>query len=90
MTTASAMSADGEPYQSSRLAVRRGTGLQTCWLCGVRQSRASMVPDGGPAFEDVHWFCADVSSCTRRWTTQRRSVTAVPPAADAGPRTEAS
>ncbi|HBW18315.1 MAG: hypothetical protein ACLPN6_14995 [Streptosporangiaceae bacterium] len=74
MTMTSATPAGEELEYGSRLAARRSVGLQECALCGVQLPRASMVPDGGPACPDVRWYCADMSSCTRRWTARRRAA----------------
>ncbi len=74
MTMTSATPAGEELEYGSRLAARRSIGLQECALCGVQLPRASMVPDGGPACPDVRWYCADMSSCTRRWTARRRAA----------------
>ncbi|HEY5356122.1 MAG TPA: hypothetical protein VIJ82_00235 [Streptosporangiaceae bacterium] len=44
--------------------------VASCWLCGVRLSTALMVADGGPACQDVRWYCQDTQHCTWRWTTK--------------------
>jgi len=54
--------------QASGWAAWRLTGTHACWLCGIQLPARSMVPDGGPACPDIHWFCADTPSCTQRWT----------------------
>jgi hypothetical protein len=72
MTTTPARSPGAELRQAGGPAARRFTGTQACWLCGIHLPATSMVPDGGPACADVHWYCADTLSCTQRWTQARR------------------
>jgi hypothetical protein len=77
----------GAMEQGGELAAWRVTGTQACWLCGIRLPARSMVPDGGPACADVHWYCADTPSCTQRWTQAGRVPGAAngPPADAQGP-----
>ncbi len=42
----------------------------TCALCGLELPLGLMVPDGGPACDDLRWYCQDARSCTQRWTSQ--------------------
>lgn len=42
-----------------------------CSLCGIALPIGMMVPDGGQACADIHWYCKDVKSCTERWTARR-------------------
>jgi hypothetical protein len=70
--------------------VARGV-IEPCWMCGIRLSTASLVPDGGHACADIRWYCRDVRACTERWTSRAAgSVTARPGPAAApavpGPR----
>ena len=58
--------------QAGGPAALRVTGTQACWLCGIHLPTPSMVPDGGPACADIHWYCADTHSCTQRWTQAHR------------------
>jgi hypothetical protein len=44
-----------------------------CSMCGVERPLGLLVPDGGAACTDVHWYCKDVKSCTERWTAARMS-----------------
>ena len=77
MTTTSARSAGAGLHEAAGSAALRFTGTQACWLCGIQLPPTSMVPDGGPACADVQWYCADILTCTRRWTqAQRRPGTA--------------
>jgi hypothetical protein len=59
-----------------------------CSLCGIAVPLGLLVPDGGPACADIHWYCKDARSCTERWTAARpraRAHTqAVPGSAVAG------
>jgi hypothetical protein len=43
-------------------------GSASCWLCSTRQRTVLMVADGGPACENVRWYCRAVDRCTARWT----------------------
>jgi hypothetical protein len=58
--------------------------IRSCWLCGIRLSASSMVPDGGSACPDLRWYCRDTWACTQRWTSHAarlaagRRVTAEP------------
>lgn len=72
MTTRPAMAFGDELRQADSPAAPSHTGTQACWLCGIHLGATSMVPDGGPACADVHWYCADTASCTQRWTRARR------------------
>jgi hypothetical protein len=38
-------------------------------MCGIERPLGLLVPDGGGACADIHWYCKDVKSCTERWTT---------------------
>ena len=40
-----------------------------CTMCGIERPLGLLVPDGGGACADIHWYCKDVKSCTERWTT---------------------
>jgi hypothetical protein len=40
-------------------------------LCGIALPLGLLVPDGGEACADIHWYCKDARSCTDRWTTAR-------------------
>ena len=42
-----------------------------CSLCGIELPLGLLVPDGGEACADIHWYCKDVRSCTERWTEAR-------------------
>lgn len=42
-----------------------------CSLCGIALPLGLLVPDGGQACVDIRWYCKDVMSCTKRWTTAR-------------------
>ena len=37
-------------------------------MCGIERPLGLLVPDGGGACADIHWYCKDVKSCTERWT----------------------
>ena len=81
MTTRPATAFGDELRQADNPAALSHTGTQACWLCGIHMGAASMVPDGGPACADVHWYCADTVSCTQRWTKAdggRRSASGPP------------
>jgi hypothetical protein len=49
-------------------------------LCGIELPLGLLVPDGGQACADIHWYCKDAKSCTERWTTARppRQTPAIP------------
>ena len=49
-----------------------------CSMCGVAQPLGLLVPDGGDACTDIHWYCKDVKSCTERWTTDRHRTSVAP------------
>jgi hypothetical protein len=51
--------------QTGRL---RPLAVAPCSLCGITLPLGLLVPDGGPACSDVHWYCKDARSCTERWT----------------------
>jgi hypothetical protein len=60
------------------IAVPAGAGIAgrlsamfSCSLCGASLHRNQLVPDGGPACDDVRWYCRDVRGCTQRWTAPR-------------------
>jgi hypothetical protein len=70
----------------------RPLDVAECALCGFTHPLGLLVPDGGPACDDLRWYCKDARSCTERWTTALADAasagTARPeaqPAADAGP-----
>ncbi len=42
-----------------------------CSMCGIALPLGLLVPDGGQACADIHWYCKDAMSCTERWTTAR-------------------
>jgi hypothetical protein len=42
-----------------------------CSMCGVELPLGLLVPDGGPACDDVRWYCKDARSCTERWVAAR-------------------
>jgi hypothetical protein len=61
------------PVGNGAAATRWQAGPQevaACWLCGMTQSTAGMVADGGPGCADVRWYCNDAQQCTWRWTTK--------------------
>jgi hypothetical protein len=47
----------------------RPLDVAKCALCGFTHPLGLLVPDGGPACDDVHWYCKDARACTERWTT---------------------
>jgi hypothetical protein len=50
-------------------------------LCGIALPLGLLVPDGGEACADIHWYCKDTRSCTDRWTTARPRTRALTQAA---------
>jgi hypothetical protein len=87
MTPAAALGA--ELRHADGPAAPRFTGTHACWLCGIHLPATSMVPDGGTACADIHWYCADTLACTQRWTRpQRRPGTASGPAGEDKLRSE--
>ena len=50
-------------------------------MCGIALPLGLLVPDGGQACADIHWYCKDAMSCTERWTTARPPGRAHMPAA---------
>ena len=63
------------PAESGRL---RPLEVAQCSLCGIARPLGLLVPDGGGACADVHWYCKDVKSCTERWTTALAHRSAAP------------
>ena len=53
-----------------------GTGVVSCWICGIRLHSSKMMPDGGDWCDDIRWYCRDAKACTQRGTTSRRVLTA--------------
>jgi hypothetical protein len=54
-----------------------------CSLCGIALPLGLLVPDGGQACADIHWYCKDAMSCTKRWTAAHPPGLAhIPTAAD--------
>jgi hypothetical protein len=47
----------------------RALEVAQCSLCGIALPLGLLVPDGGQACADIHWYCKDAMSCTKRWTT---------------------
>jgi hypothetical protein len=74
MTMTSATALGAGLRQADGPAALRLTGTQACWLCGTHLQATSMVPDGGSACADVHWYCADILACTQRWTRAHRTA----------------
>ena len=56
------------PAQPGRL---RPLAVAPCSLCGTVLPLGLLVPDGGQACADIHWYCKEARSCTERWTTAR-------------------
>jgi hypothetical protein len=52
-----------------------------CSLCGIVLPLGLLVPDGGQTCADIHWYCKDATSCTKRWTTAHPPGLAHMPAA---------
>ena len=52
-----------------------------CSMCGIALPLGLLVPDGGQACADIHWYCKDAMSCTKRWTTAHAPGRAHMPAA---------
>jgi hypothetical protein len=52
-----------------------------CSMCGIALPLGLLVPDGGQACADIHWYCKDAMTCTERWTTARPPGRAHMPAA---------
>ena len=48
-----------------------GTGVEACWLCGIRVPFDQLVPDGQEACADLRWYCRDTRACTDRWTSDK-------------------
>jgi hypothetical protein len=71
MTTTPAKSLGGKLHQVGGTTAMHSMGTQACWLCGIRLPAAAMMPDGGAACADIHWYCRDTISCTQRWTQAR-------------------
>src|SRR5690348_2395641 len=68
-----------------RLTSASGTGIRSCWICGIRLPVERMVADGGSACADVRWYCRDMRACTERWTAHPPNLAEVHQSA-AGPR----
>lgn len=69
----------------------RRAGVVSCWLCGIHLHSGKMMPDGGDWCDDTRWYCRDAKTCTQRWTTSRRVLSAngeepQETAPDTGPR----
>lgn len=69
----------------------RPLDVAECALCGFTHPLGLLVPDGGPACDDLRWYCKDARSCTERWTTALADAASsgaahpdAQPAADAG------
>ncbi len=76
----------GPPAPAQRDGLRP-LEVNRCSMCGVELPLGLLVPDGGPACDDVRWYCKDARSCTERWTAARPPQVPVisGPAADAAP-----
>jgi hypothetical protein len=46
----------------------RPLDVAECALCGFTHPLGLLVPDGGPACDNVRWYCKDARACTERWT----------------------
>jgi hypothetical protein len=57
----------------------RPLAVAPCSLCGIVLPLGLLVPDGGQACADIHWYCKDARSCTERWTTARPPAGAYTP-----------
>jgi hypothetical protein len=62
--------ADSAPAEQAEQADSRLRPLEVaeCCMCGIERPLGLLVPDGGGACADIHWYCKDVKSCTERWT----------------------
>ena len=49
----------------------RPLAVAPCSLCGIALPLGLLVPDGGQACADIHWYCKDARACTERWITAR-------------------
>ena len=65
--------ADSAPAEQAEQAEQADSRLRPlevaeCCMCGIERPLGLLVPDGGGACADIHWYCKDVKSCTERWT----------------------
>ena len=67
--------ADGFRRPPEGSGARRG-GVVSCWMCGIRLHASKMMPDGGDRCDDIRWYCRNAKTCTQRWTTSRRVLSA--------------
>jgi hypothetical protein len=83
---ARARPAPAEPPAPARSDRLRPLEVAQCSMCGIARPLGLLVPDGGQACADIHWYCKDARSCTERWTAARppRPMPAVPGTAVAG------
>jgi hypothetical protein len=58
-----------EPPAPTQRGGLRPLAVAQCSLCGIALPLGLLIPDGGQACADVHWYCKDAKSCTERWTT---------------------
>jgi hypothetical protein len=71
------------PERPDSPAAEQGEGgvrpleIAECALCGITRPLGLLVPDGGSACADIHWYCKDAKSCTERWTAARPHAAAV-------------
>ncbi len=63
--------ASAEPPAATGRDRLRPLEAAQCSLCGIALPLSLLVPDGGQACADIHWYCKDARSCTERWTTAR-------------------
>jgi hypothetical protein len=68
--------ADERRASSAAGFAARRAAVASCWMCGIHQQQAEMVPDGGDACGDIRWYCKDARACTERWTSARRQARA--------------
>ena len=63
--------APAKPLTAMQSNRPRPLEVAQCSMCGIALPLGLLVPDGGQACTDIHWYCKDAMSCTERWTTAR-------------------
>ena len=73
--------APAKPLTAMQRNRPRPLEVAECSMCGIALPLGLLVPDGGQACADIHWYCKDAMSCTERWTATRPPAGAHMPAA---------
>ena len=63
--------APAKPLATMQRNHPRPLEVAQCSMCGIALPLGLLVPDGGQACADIHWYCKDAMSCTERWTAAR-------------------